>query len=197
MRNSTIPMKTTLVMALALAASGCGGAAGGSLPKLGELVLAGLVEGPPEADLSGWLPLVMSRDGASSFNAGFVEDYEAFQRHLRYGTREGERYRVGFPADWADGELAFYADIDGDGRFTPDGTDPVSWARGDRLDLAALARAGEHPPVKLKPFSRLSAALDLPPGMPSAGFGPTGPSAHPRVDARGATSSAARIGTRG
>jgi len=155
-----------MVLALALTAllaAGCGPA---------ELTLTGLVEGPPGADLSGWMPVVMSLEGERACTGGFVEDYEAFQRQLRYGTREGDRYRVDFPAEWASGYLVFYADIDGDGRFTPGGTDILAWAHANQTDLAELARAGELPPVRLWPFTRLSVALDLPPGMPSAGFGP-------------------------
>lgn len=157
-----MPMPAALVLA-ALLAAGC---------EPAELTLTGLVEGPPGAELSGWMPAVMSLEGERACTGGFVEDYEAFQRHLRYGTREGDRYRVDFPAEWASGFLVFYADIDGDGRFTPAGTDMLVWAHANQTDLAELARAGELPPVRLRPFTRLSVALDLPPGMPSAGFGP-------------------------
>ncbi len=116
------------------------------------------------------------------------------RRHRGPGAVQGSARRLGLP--------------DGRGSARRDGL--LRGAHHRRVAPRRAIRAHQHGGAAREPSARHqdhqgSAQLRDPVARPSrrrdvegpAGFGPTGPSAHPRVDARGATSSAARSGTRG
>ncbi len=154
-------LSMTLLALAALLVVGC---------KPGELTLTGLVNGPPGADLSGWIPAVMNREGLQLLVFTPDVDAAACQEYLRYGTLDGGRYRVSFPAEWTDASLFFYADTDGDGMFSPSGSDPEIQAYNYRTDIRLLAEVENAASFDLWPLQRLEVELGLPPGMDGALF---------------------------